>query len=196
MESNYINHQLKLKAEKRIKDIKGFYTHAIATIVILPFLVFINLQTVPQFHWFWYAIIAWCIGLFIHWLNVFGFSNDNFKKDWEERKIKEIVGNDVIQKSNTEDERYIQEQYFLKAKKRAKEIKGFYIHLFIQVFSMIIIVFVNLKFAPGFHFFWFALAGICIALFFHWLGIFGLDFLGLGKNWEERKMKELINNYK
>lgn len=196
MESNYINHQLKLKAAKRVKDIKGFYTHIISSFIILPFLIFINFQTVPQFQWFWYAIVAWCIGLLIHWINVFGLSNKNYKKDWEARKIKEIVGDDYKQEFNFEEENYIQEQYFLKAKKHAKEIKGFYIHLFINLFSMAIIVFVNLKFVPGFHFFWFAFAGMFIALFFHWLGVFGFDLLGLGKHWEERKMKELINNYK
>ena len=79
MQSDYLHHQLNLKAQKQIKDIKGFYTHFIASFLILPFLVFINLQTVPQFHWFWYAIVAWCIGLAVHWINVFAFSKMSFK---------------------------------------------------------------------------------------------------------------------
>lgn len=196
MESDYVHHQFKLKAEKRIKDIKGFYSHLIATFVILPFLVFINLQTVPQFEWYWYAMVAWFIGVFIHWLNVIGLSNKNFKKNWEAKKVKEIVGKDYKKEANYNEENYIKEQYFLKAKNQAKEIKGFYVHLFISLFSMAIIVFVNLKFVPEFYFFWFAIGGMSIALFFHWLGVFGLDFFGLGKHWEERKMKELIKNYK
>ncbi len=191
-----MNHLLNLKIKKRIKDLKGFYTHVISSFVILPFIILINLKTAPQFHWFWYAIIAWCIGLTIHWLNVFGFSKSNFKKDWEAKKIKEIVGKDVIDQKSSEDSNYIQEQYFLKAKKQTKEIKGFYIHLFVSLVSLLIIVFVNLKFVPGFHFFWFPLGGMCIAVFFHWLGVFGFDFLGIGKNWEERKTKELLNFYK
>ncbi|MEE9407295.1 MAG: 2TM domain-containing protein [Polaribacter sp.] len=185
-----INHSINLKVKKRIKDLKGFYTHLFSTFLIIPFIIFINLKTVPQFHWFWYAIIAWCIGLFIHWLNVFGFSKNNFKNTWEERKMKESI--DI---KNQNEGKYIQEQYFLKAKKQAKEMKGFYIHLFITLFSSAIIIFINLQFVPGFHFFWFAIGGMFIAVFLHWLGVFGFGFLSLGKKWEERKMKELIKNY-
>ena len=31
-----------------------------------------------------------------------------------------------------------------------------------------------------------------IGLFFHWLGVFGFSSLGLGKNWEDRKIKQLM----
>lgn len=192
MQSNYIYHHLNLKAQQKIKDIKGFYTHFIATFLILPFLVFINLQTVPQFHWFWYAIGAWFLGLLIHWINVFAFSKMDFKKEWMDKKVKEIIGNNVVDEG-VEDSKYIQEQYYLKAKKQTEEIKGFYIHLIVNLFSFPLIVFVNLTLVPGFHFFWFALGGMIIALFFHWLGVFGFEFLGLGKNWEERKMNEFMN---
>ncbi|WP_438973151.1 2TM domain-containing protein [Polaribacter sp.] len=89
IESN--NHQLRLKAAKRVKEIKGFYTHVLATFIIPPFLVFINLQTVPQFHWFWFAIIVWFVGLIIHWFGVFGFDKLGFGKNWEEKKIKEFI---------------------------------------------------------------------------------------------------------
>lgn len=194
MKSQYINHHLYLIVQKRIKDIKGFYTHFISSFLILPFMVFVNLQTVPQFEWYWYAIVAWCIGLIIHWINVFAFSKMGFKKEWKENKIKEIV-NDV-DAQNSLEEKYIQEKYYLKAKKKAEEIKGFYIHLIVNIFSLPIIVFVNLKFVPVFHFFWFALGGMLIALFFHWLGVFGFDVLGFGKHWEERKTKEIMNQYK
>ena len=192
MQSNYINHQLNLKAQQRVKDIKGFYTHFIASFLILPFLIFINLQTVPQFQWFWYAIAAWCIGLAIHWINVFAFSKMSFKSEWKEHKINEIVNGNTT--NNIEDSNYIQEQYYLKAKKQAEEIKGFYIHGLVYILSFPIVLFVNLKFVPGFHFFWFALGGMVIAIFFHWLGVFGFQYLGLGKKWEERKIKEFMNN--
>lgn len=194
-----MSYQLNLKAEKRVKDIKGFYTHVIATFIILPFLVFINLKTVPQFQWFWYAIIAWFIGLFIHWINVFGLSKNNFKKDWEQKKMKEILGTDYIEQNNAKESVFFQEDYYMKAKKQAKEIKGFYIHLIVNLFSLAIIVFVNLKFVPEFYFFWFVLGGMFIALFFHWLGVFGFNILGFGRDWEEKKIKKIIQengNYK
>ena len=31
-----------------------------------------------------------------------------------------------------------------------------------------------------------------IGLVFHWLGVFGFQSLGLGKDWEERKIKEMM----
>lgn len=194
MKPQYINYHVNLIAQKQIKNIKGFYTHLFATFLILPFIIFINLKTVPQFHWFWYAIVAWCIGLMIHWVNVFAFSKMGFKKDWKEKKINKIVQNDTIQKDNI-DQEYLQEKYYLKAKKEAEEIKSFYIHLIVNVFSFPIILFVNLKFVPSFHFFWFALGGMLIAMFFHWLGVFGFEYFGLGENWEERKTKEIIKKY-
>ena len=94
MDTKYIKHHINLIAEQRIKDIKGFYTHVFSTFLILPFLIFINLKTVPHFEWYWYAIVAWCLGLVIHWINVFPFSNLELKKTWKEQKIKEIIGDE------------------------------------------------------------------------------------------------------
>lgn len=48
---------------------------------------------------------------------------------------------------------FIKEQEYIKAKKKVKEIKGFYIHLFLYIATMPIIVGVNLVFVPGFHWF-------------------------------------------
>ncbi|MFD2567995.1 2TM domain-containing protein [Pseudotenacibaculum haliotis] len=90
MERDYKREQKLIRAQKRVKDIKGFYTHLFITILIIPFLVFINLKFVPQFHWFWYAAIGMSLGVFFHWLGVFGFKNV-LGKDWEEKKIKEIM---------------------------------------------------------------------------------------------------------
>lgn len=194
METKYIKHHINLIAEQRIKDIKGFYTHVFSTFLILPFLIFINLKTVPHFEWYWYAIVAWCLGLVIHWINVFPFSNLELKKTWKERKIKEIIG-DESSNNTLEEDQYLQEKYYLKAKKQAQEIKGFYIHLFVYIFSFPLIVYVNYTFVPSFQFFWFALGGMLIALFFHWLGVFGFDLLGLGEKWEQKKTQEIIKKY-
>lgn len=91
---------------------------------------------------------------------------------------------------------YTKEQQYLKAKKRVKDIKGFYYHLGITVFVIPILIFVNLKFVPQFHWFWFATGGMTFGLFFHWLGVFGFTKLGLGKEWEEKKIREIMNEDK
>ncbi|MEQ6122780.1 2TM domain-containing protein [Pseudotenacibaculum sp. MALMAid0570] len=90
MERDYTEEQKFIKARKRVEEIKGFYTHIVVTILIIPFLVFINLKFVPQFHWFWFAAIGMILGVFFHWLGVFGFKNV-LGKDWEEKKIREIM---------------------------------------------------------------------------------------------------------
>lgn len=89
-----------------------------------------------------------------------------------------------------------QQQNYLKAKKRVDEIKGFYIHLLVFVLVIPIIILVNLTFVPQFYFFWFALLGWGIGISLHWLGVFGFKLLGFGKDWEERKIKELMNENK
>jgi len=188
MKDNYGIDDQHIIAQKKVKAIKGFYTHALVTIFIVPFWIILNLETAPQFHWYWFAIIGWVLGIFIHWLGVFGFERMGFSKEWEQKKFSEIVGDD---KKSMES--FTQEQLYIQAKKRTKEIKGFFIHLVIEIVSIAIVVYINLKFTPDFHWFWYPVMGMILAIFFHWLGVFGVSKLGLGKEWEERKVKELIN---
>ena len=97
---------------------------------------------------------------------------------------------------------FIQEDSFIRAKKRVKAIKGFYIHLIVYVIVNIfisgIIVYGLSKNGDNFDeiisnfglystwVFW------GIGMFFHWLGVFGFKSLGLGNDWEEKKIKELM----
>lgn len=95
MERNYLQQESYYKAKEKVKEIKGFYAHLIVMVLVLPFLVFINLEFTPHYHWFWWAVIGNVIGLFFHWLGVFGFSKLGFGKDWEERKIREYMNDKV-----------------------------------------------------------------------------------------------------
>ncbi|WP_397446773.1 2TM domain-containing protein [Polaribacter sp. R77954] len=89
---------------------------------------------------------------------------------------------------------FTREQRFLKAQKQVEEIKGFYIHLTVYCLVIPFIIFINLKFVPHFHWFWFSVLGWGFGLFFHWLNTFGFNLLGFGKNWEDRKIKEFMND--
>ena len=91
MENNFNKEQSYLRAQKKVDDMKGFYTHLSVYCLIIPFIIFVNLKFVPQFHWFWFSLIGWGFGLFCHWLNVFGFSLLGFGDKWQERKIKEYM---------------------------------------------------------------------------------------------------------
>jgi len=95
-----------------------------------------------------------------------------------------------------------QEHGYLKAKKRVKKIKSFYVHFFIYLTVNIllsgIIAFGLISsgdtFSDAFSNFGLYSTWIFwgIGMFFHWLGVFGFQSLGLGKDWEEKKIKELM----
>ncbi len=93
---------------------------------------------------------------------------------------------------------YTQEEKYLRAQKKVKKMQGFYIHLAVYlVFNLLFAILSGTKDGwKGFieplmttGLFW------GIGLFFHWYGVFGMD-LFLGKNWEEKKIKELMDKDK
>jgi hypothetical protein len=77
------------RARKRAKELKGFYTHAIAYVLVNIGLLVINLL-VGGGWWFYWPLIGWGIGLGVHALSVFGFSGA-FGQDWEERKTRQLM---------------------------------------------------------------------------------------------------------
>jgi hypothetical protein len=91
MEANYKEEQKYFKAKKRVNDIKGFYVHLFIYLITIPIIITVNLMFVPSFHWFWFSVLGWGMGLFFHWLGVFGFQKLDLGKDWEEKKIKEFM---------------------------------------------------------------------------------------------------------
>jgi hypothetical protein len=78
-----------LKAKERVEELKGFYSNLIAYCCIIPLLALINYLTYWNFQWFWFAAAGWGVGVVIHAFTVFGYG-----KNWEERKIKELMGKD------------------------------------------------------------------------------------------------------
>src|SRR5210317_1953081 len=78
------------RAKKRVEDIKGFYGNLLSYCLVIPFLIFINRMTSPHFNWFWFPMIGWGIGILFHGWSVYG-QNMFFGRDWEERKINEMM---------------------------------------------------------------------------------------------------------
>lgn len=82
-----------LRAQKRLKDIKGFYGHAFWYVVVNLFLIImiaINSKgNIWNFGTFSTAVF-WGIGLAFHALSVFG-KNFFFSKSWEDKKIREYL---------------------------------------------------------------------------------------------------------
>lgn len=83
-----------VKAKDKVKKIKEFYGSLISYCVVIPVLIFINFKT-SDFQWFWFPMLGWGTGIIIHGAQVFGFA-----KDWEEKKINEIMNRDNNKKFN------------------------------------------------------------------------------------------------
>lgn len=98
MEHKYIEEERYLRAQKRVKDLQGFYWHlfwyVIVNLFILGMILF-NIENKNDFFQFAHFSTAffWGIGIFFHWLGVFGIKG-SFFKNWEKRKIKEFIEKD------------------------------------------------------------------------------------------------------
>lgn len=77
------------RAQKRVKEIKGFYGNLISYCIVIPFLVILNLITNPKNFWFYWPMLGWGMGVAAHGMSVFTIG-----KGWEEKKIREILEKD------------------------------------------------------------------------------------------------------
>jgi len=80
-----------------------------------------------------------------------------------------------------------------KAKRKVKEIKGFFINLTCYCLVIPVLIIVNMTYMPEFQWFWFSLAGWGVGVIFHGMGAFDW-YPFLGKGWEERKLKQLMDD--
>ncbi|WP_309642380.1 2TM domain-containing protein [Flavobacterium sp.] len=83
------------EALKRVKKIKGFYTHLIVFIVVNIMIIIVNIQNLKAgesyFHWHNFTtVFFWGIGLLGHALSVF-LPTVLLGKNWEEKKIKQLM---------------------------------------------------------------------------------------------------------
>ena len=79
-------------AKKRVKEIKDFYTHVVVFVVINFGLFLIDaLDGSGNLDWFYWVVVGWGVAVLIHGFYVFGIEG-RFGRDWEERKINELLG--------------------------------------------------------------------------------------------------------
>jgi len=77
------------KATRRVKELKGFYGNLTSYVLVISFLAVLNVLTSPGYLWFFWPMIGWGLGIAAHAVTTFGIG-----KDWEERKIKELIEED------------------------------------------------------------------------------------------------------
>ena len=98
------------RAQKRVKDIKGFYSHLVVYLIINILLILAQTGIfreglagvkfeIPSFAYFTTPFF-WGIGLFFHGVHVFRHKFGFFKA-WEERKIKEYMEKEEEDFKNT-----------------------------------------------------------------------------------------------
>ncbi|MBD0833138.1 2TM domain-containing protein [Aestuariibaculum sediminum] len=99
-ESPFNKEDAYLRAENRIKKLKGFYWHLFWYVIINLFLIILKLvydlnDEFWSFNTFSTAIF-WGVGLCFHAFGVFG-KHLIFSRDWENRKIQEFLDKDKNQ---------------------------------------------------------------------------------------------------
>lgn len=73
------------RARKRVKELKGFYTHLTIYLVVMALLFFIDYSDRGNW-WVHWPAIGWGLAVVIQ-----GVSIGLFNPEWEEKKIKEII---------------------------------------------------------------------------------------------------------
>lgn len=86
------------KAKKRVEEIKGFYTHLFIYLLVNLMFFVINILTAPGVWWFLWPLVGWGIFVFVHGFSIFVFPR-LFGKEWEEKKIKEIMEKETPKKN-------------------------------------------------------------------------------------------------
>ena len=82
-----MEYDIRRKARKRVKVIKGFYIHAYSYVIMGGFFFFMNMATDPFDMWFFFPMMPWGVGLAFHYLAVFGIPGSRIlSREWEERE--------------------------------------------------------------------------------------------------------------
>lgn len=100
MEKNIQENERYFLAQKRVKSIRGFYIHLFFYVVVNSIIIVqIYLRSESGFlRWHNFSMLLfWGIGLLAHAIRVFG-SNLIFGKEWEKRKIQELMEKEKKQK--------------------------------------------------------------------------------------------------
>ena len=87
-----------IKAVEKVEKLKEFYQNLASYCIVIPFLIFINLRFSSGFHWFWFPVFGWGMGLAFRFLEVNNY-NIFLGSNWEDKKIKEMMEADKQRKN-------------------------------------------------------------------------------------------------
>lgn len=78
------------QAQRRVREIRGFYVHTVVYVLVNALLFLINIITAPDVLWFYWPLLGWGIAIVVHAISVFGFG-PWLGQEWEEKKIDEYM---------------------------------------------------------------------------------------------------------
>ncbi len=76
------------RARKRVQQLKGFYAHLTAYVLVNALLVVLSIASGEP--WSFWPLLGWGIGILAHALTVFG-PGLLFGDDWEQRQIRKLM---------------------------------------------------------------------------------------------------------
>jgi len=91
-QETYISGKKYDRAKKYVEQLKGFYIHFAIYLIMIPVFIYLNFIS-TGFPWALFPIIGWGVGISGHAMEVFNY-NPFLGKNWEERKIRELMDKD------------------------------------------------------------------------------------------------------
>ncbi|NGX61518.1 MAG: hypothetical protein K940chlam9_01004 [Chlamydiae bacterium] len=79
------------EAQSRVRKMKSFYQDLVTFVWVNILLLVINLIFSPKVLWFYWVALIWGIVLIARALNTFTIKDRFLGKEWEEKKIDEIL---------------------------------------------------------------------------------------------------------
>ena len=80
------------RALHRVRELKEFYGHLTSYVLVNAGLFLVDVFTGDGW-WFYWPLLGWGIAVVAHGIRAFGLV-DLFGKDWEERKVRELMEKD------------------------------------------------------------------------------------------------------
>ncbi|OAB78869.1 2TM domain-containing protein [Cochleicola gelatinilyticus] len=92
-QETYISNKKYATAKERVEKLKGFYIHLTIYLLFVPVFIWLNYISRAGFPWAAFPILGWGFGVLGHASDTFNY-NPFFGKNWEQRKIKELMNKD------------------------------------------------------------------------------------------------------
>jgi uncharacterized membrane protein len=83
------NNETRLRVERRVNELRGFYSHLLIYCIINAVIFLINYLSSPHNWWFFWPLLGWGIGVLCHGLSI--CQHSLLVEAWEERKIKKLM---------------------------------------------------------------------------------------------------------